>query len=75
MPQVRLRDHADLREGRGVADRSEVSADERGETMPHTLLGRAVYLEHHGGRPMQVQWELESPMPAGMVQETKVAAG
>jgi hypothetical protein len=43
--------------------------------VPYTLLGRAFYLEHRGGRPMQVQWELEEPMPAGVYQETKVAAG
>jgi len=50
-------------------------ADERGETMPYTLLGRVFYLEHRGGRPMKVQWELETAMPAGIYQETKVAAG
>jgi superfamily II DNA or RNA helicase/HKD family nuclease len=49
--------------------------DARGETMPYTLLGRAFYLEHRGGRPMQIQWELEAPMPAGLYQQTKVAAG
>ncbi|MBI4819237.1 MAG: DUF3427 domain-containing protein [Deltaproteobacteria bacterium] len=49
--------------------------DARGVTMPYTLLGRAFYLEHRGGRPMQIQWELESPMPAWLYQETKVAAG
>ena len=50
-------------------------SDARGETMPYTLLGRAFYLEHRGSRPMKVQWELETAMPAGMYQETKVAAG
>lgn len=50
-------------------------SDERGETMPYTLLGRVFYIEHRGGRPMQIQWELETPMPAGMYQKTKVAAG
>ena len=50
-------------------------SDERGETMPYTLLGRAFYLEHHGKRPMQIQWELETAMPAALYQETKVAAG
>lgn len=49
--------------------------DERGETMPYTLLGPVFYLEHRGGRPMQIQWELELPMPAALYQETKVAAG
>lgn len=50
-------------------------SDERGETMPYTLLGRAYYLDHRSGRPMQVHWELEIPMPAALYQETKVAAG
>ena len=50
-------------------------SDERGETMPYMLLGPAFYLEHRGGRPMQIQWELEVPMPAALYQETKVAAG
>lgn len=49
--------------------------DDRGETMPYTLLGRCFYRSHRGGRPMQIEWELERPMPPGFYQETKVAAG
>ncbi len=49
--------------------------DERGETVPYTLLGRAHYLGQQGGRPMRITWELETRMPAGIYQETKVAAG
>lgn len=49
--------------------------DDRGETMPYTCLGRGFYSSHRGARPMQVEWDLETPMPAGMYQETKRAAG
>jgi hypothetical protein len=49
--------------------------DARGETMPYTLLGPVTYVEHRGGRPMQIIWELATPMPGGLYQETKVAAG
>jgi hypothetical protein len=49
--------------------------DGRGETMPYLLLGPVYYVSHRGGRPMQIEWELEFPMPAGDFQEMKVAAG
>lgn len=49
--------------------------DDRGETMPYVSLGRGFYRTHRGARPMQVEWDLETPMPAGMYQETKRAAG
>ena len=49
--------------------------DARGLTMPYAFLGPAFYKTHRGGRPMQIEWELERPMPAGLYQETKVAAG
>ena len=49
--------------------------DERGETVPYTLLGRAHDFGHQGERPLRITWELETPMPAGMDQETKLAAG
>jgi hypothetical protein len=50
-------------------------SDERGVTMPYVCLGRGWYRGHRGARPMQVGWELESAMPAGLYQETKRAAG
>ena len=43
--------------------------------MPSTLLGPAFYATHRGGRPMQIEWDLATPMPPGVFQETKVAAG
>ena len=49
--------------------------DDRGETMPYLLLGPVTYRTHRGGRPMQIEWQLEYPMPAGDFQEMKVAAG
>jgi len=49
--------------------------DDRGETMPYVCLGRAFYATHRGARPMQIEWDLEAAMPAGMYQETKRAAG
>jgi superfamily II DNA or RNA helicase len=49
--------------------------DSRGQTMPYCLLGPAYYGTHRGGRPMQVEWELDRPMPARLYQEVKVAAG
>lgn len=49
--------------------------DERGETMPYTLLGRCFYESHAGARPMRVVWRLEHPIPASFYQEIKVAAG
>ncbi len=50
-------------------------SDERGETMPYTLLGPCTYLGHRGARPMQIEWELARPMPAAFYQEVKLAAG
>jgi hypothetical protein len=49
--------------------------DDRGETMPYVLLGPCFYGGHRGGRPMQIEWTLAHPMPAGLYQETKIAAG
>lgn len=49
--------------------------DDRGETAPYTNLGRAFYRSHRGARPMQIEWDLEHPMPAWLYQETKRAAG
>ena len=50
-------------------------SDERGETMPYTLLGPVRYAGHRGARPMRIEWALERPMPASFYQEVKVAAG
>lgn len=49
--------------------------DPRGETSPYVLLGGCRPVAHRGERPMQIEWELERPMPASLYQEIKVAAG
>jgi hypothetical protein len=49
--------------------------DDRGETKPYVLLGPCAYDGHRGGRPMRIEWILDHPMPAGLYQETKIAAG
>ncbi len=69
-----------IRTIRGSAERGlifvrERRTDARGETMPYLFLGRVFYVKHQGARPMQIEWELERPMPSGFFQETKIAAG
>ena len=49
--------------------------DERGETNPYTFLGPATYVTHQGERPMSITWKLQHPMPAGLFEEMKMAAG
>lgn len=49
--------------------------DARKFTEPYTLLGPARYQSHIGGRPMQIVWELEHPIPPEIYEETKAAAG
>lgn len=46
-----------------------------GITQPYVNLGPAFYRSHRGGRPMQIEWDLQTPMPPWMYQETKRAAG
>jgi len=49
--------------------------DDRGETMPYVFLGPGHHHTHRGARPMQIEWDLAYPMPAGLYQEVKIAAG
>ena len=49
--------------------------DSRGETMPYTLLGRCFHAAHRGERPIQIEWQLEHPMPASLFQAWKLAGG
>lgn len=65
---------------RGAPDRALLFVrarrkDDRGETEPYTLLGPCFYEGHRGERPMQITWELARPMPPGLYQVTKLAAG
>lgn len=67
--------HHAQRGGRVVLFVRERKKDGRGVTMPYWNLGPARYVSHEGGRPMSITWELERPMPPGLYQEIKVAAG
>ena len=49
--------------------------DSRGHTMPFLCLGLCTYGGHAGSKPMRVDWELQTPMPAWFFQETKAAGG
>jgi len=44
-------------------------------TAPYTFVGPSTYRSHQGGRPMAIEWQLARPLPAGLYQETKLAAG
>lgn len=45
-----------------------------GRTMPYVCLGRARYLSHQGARPMQVLWQLDSPMPTALYEAGRATA-
>ena len=49
--------------------------DSRGQTSPFLCLGLCTYAGHSGAKPMQIDWELQEPMPAWFFQATKVAGG
>jgi len=49
--------------------------DERSQTMPYAFLGPVRYVRHQGEKPMQIVWELGSPMPAWVQVEGAAAAG
>ncbi len=42
----------------------EQSDDEYGNTMSFVFLGNAIYIDHHGSKPMTITWQLMEPMPA-----------
>jgi superfamily II DNA or RNA helicase len=46
--------------------------DDRGETMPYTFLGPVKMLEWSGERPMNVEWQLDVPMPAATLKVARV---
>lgn len=53
----------------------EAQTDSRGVAMPYVNLGDVRYLRHEGARPMHIEWELATPMPASVYQAAKLAAG
>ncbi len=47
-----------------------------GNAMPYTYLGPVEYVSHTGGKPMNVTWKLDYPIPAKYLKQTnKLAAG
>ena len=54
----------------------EQNEDEYGFTMGYVFLGDASYISSTGSRPMNINWRLETPMPAYLLNEsTKLAVG
>ena len=47
----------------------EQAKDENGRTMGFVNFGYVKYLSHQGAQPMNITWELETPMPAAMWHE------
>ncbi len=69
------REHAEAGAGQVLLFVRARNQDARGETTPYTLLGEVYCAAHRGARPMQIEWDLAVPMPAGMYSEMKIAAG
>jgi superfamily II DNA or RNA helicase/HKD family nuclease len=49
--------------------------DERDVSSPYLCLGAARHVGHKSDRPMQIDWELDRPMPVEIYEHAKVAAG
>lgn len=52
----------------------ERKKDDRGQTLPYTLLGPVTYVSHEGERPMSIVWELRDPIPWEVLRHARVAA-
>ena len=48
----------------------EAKTDGNGRTAPYTFLGTANYVSHTGSRPMNITWELDTPIPAKYLRDT-----
>ena len=54
----------------------EQNDDEYGFTMSYVFLGEANFVNSHGSKPMNVEWQLNEPMPAYIWKESgKLAIG
>lgn len=54
----------------------EQNDDEFGFTMPYVFLGEANYIKSSGSKPMNIEWQLNEPMPAYIWKESgKLAIG
>ena len=47
--------------------------DERQVTNPYLFLGPLRYIKHTGERPLSIEWELGTPMPAEFFERSRVA--
>ena len=52
----------------------ERKKDDRNETVPYTFLGPVSLVRAEGERPMNIEWALDTPMPAALLQQAKVVA-
>lgn len=50
----------------------QTKKDDRGMTVPYLLLGPAALLTWSGERPMNIEWELDRPMPAAVLRDSAV---
>ena len=48
----------------------ESKQDEFKTAAPYTFLGRADYVKHEGGKPMNIVWQLSAPIPAKLIKKT-----
>ncbi|MEP6792838.1 MAG: DUF3427 domain-containing protein [Saprospiraceae bacterium] len=54
----------------------EKNDDEFGNTVGSVFLGEAKLIEHYGGKPMSIKWELNEPMPPYLWKDSaKMAVG
>jgi hypothetical protein len=53
----------------------QAKRDARKITMPYLFLGPVRCVSATGGRPIQIVWELDTPMPPGWFNTVKIAAG
>ena len=74
-PTGRRHTRTGLGEDRALLFVRESQTDSRGVAMPYINLGDVTYLRHEGARPMRIDWELVTAMPASFYQEAKLAAG
>jgi hypothetical protein len=51
----------------------ETGKDERGLALPYRFLGPVRCIHHEGERPIRVDWELDTPMPAAILTRARVA--
>ena len=54
----------------------EQNTDEYGRTMSYVFIGEANFVKSHGAKPMNIEWNLNEPIPGYLLKESiKLAAG